>query len=52
MGKYELLLQLEDERAIKIVSGLPDAERNQIIEKYIIVGDTVIKYASIRNLES
>lgn len=52
MGKYELALLLEDEKAIEIVKGLPESERNQIIEKYIIVGDTVVKYASIVTSEA
>jgi hypothetical protein len=52
MGKYELALQLEDGRAIEIVKGLPESERDQIIEKYIIVGDTVVKYASIVTSEA
>ena len=52
MTRYELALQLEDERAIEIVKGLPEGDRNQIIEKYIIVGDTVVKYASIVTSEA
>ena len=47
MGKYEIFLQLEDEKAIEIVKGLSESERNKVIEKYIIIGDTVVKYASI-----
>ena len=52
MGKYEITLQLEDEKAIKIVKELPQNERDQIVEKYIIVGDTVIRYASIVTSEA
>jgi len=52
MGRYQLALLLEDEKAIEIVKELPETERNQIIEKYIIIGDTVVKYASIVTSEA
>ena len=52
MEKYQLSVLLRDKRAIEIVKNLPITERDKTIEKYIIIGDTVIKYASIVTSEA
>lgn len=46
VGK-EITITLEDEKAIEIVEALPDTERDRIIERYILLGDTVARYAAI-----
>ncbi len=40
-------LQLKDAEAIDIVNSLPKEKRDEIIEKYIIIGDMVVSYASV-----
>ena len=52
MESYEMVLRLKDERAIDIAKRLPESERSQIIEKYIVIGDTVVRYASIVTSET
>ncbi|MEM4234368.1 MAG: restriction endonuclease [Candidatus Methanomethylicaceae archaeon] len=49
LGITELKLEvtLRDSRAIEIVEHMPIERRNEIIEKYIILGDMVVSYASI-----
>jgi hypothetical protein len=43
----KLNLTLTDPRAIEIVEGIPAAQRDEIIEKYIILGEMVVSQASI-----
>lgn len=43
--KIEIILK--DPRAIEIFKKLPEDKRNEIIEKYLILGDMVVSYASI-----
>jgi hypothetical protein len=43
--KIELLLR--DQRAIKIVNSIPTLSRNEVVEKYIILGEMVTAHASI-----
>ena len=52
MENYQLTVEVKDKRAIEIVENLPISERDRTIEKYIIIGDTVIKYASIVTSEA
>lgn len=40
-------ITLKDPRAIEIFKRLPPDKKDEIIEKYIILGDTVILYASV-----
>lgn len=42
-----LEIKFTDPRAIEIVKGFPEDKRDQIIEKYIILGDMVVSHASI-----
>jgi hypothetical protein len=46
-GEIKIELTLKDPRAIKIVEDIPTEKRNEVIEKYIILGDMVTSYASI-----
>lgn len=41
------ILELQDEKAIGILERFPETERSQVAAKYIIVGDTVVRYAQI-----
>jgi hypothetical protein len=43
----ELTIVLEDEKAIAIVEAMSDNERDRIIEQFILLGDTVARYATI-----
>ena len=45
--EMKLKLTLSDPRAIEIVEGIPTNRRDEIIEKYIILGEMVISHASI-----
>lgn len=45
--KMKIELLLEDPRAIRIVKSIPIVNRNNIIEKYIILGEMVASHASI-----
>ena len=45
--EMELKLILKDPRAIKIVENIPVKQRNDIIEKYIILGEMVVSHASL-----
>jgi len=45
--EMKLKLTLRDPRAIEIVEGIPIKQRDEIIEKYIILGEIVVSYASI-----
>jgi hypothetical protein len=45
--QMKLKLTLSDPRAIEIVEGIPTNRRDEIIEKYIILGEMVISHASI-----
>lgn len=47
VNKLTLEVKLTDKRAIEIVNGFPEDKRDQIIEKYIILGDMVVSHASI-----
>jgi hypothetical protein len=46
-GEMKLEVLLKDPRAIKIVNSVPLEKRNEVIEKYIILGDMVVSHASI-----
>lgn len=46
-GEMKIELTLKDQRAIRIVNGVPIENRNEVIEKYIILGDMVTSHASI-----
>jgi hypothetical protein len=46
-NQMKIDLLLEDPRAIKIVTNIPTISRNEIIEKFIILGDMVTSHASI-----
>ena len=45
--ELDLKLILKDPRAIEIVKNIPDEQRDEIIEKYIILGEMVVSHASI-----
>jgi len=45
--KMKLKLTLKDPRAIEIVKNIPVKQRDEIIEKYIILGEMVVSHASI-----
>jgi hypothetical protein len=45
--EMKLKLTLTDPRAIEIVEGIPTNRRDEIIEKYIILGEMVVSHASI-----
>src|SRR4030042_1485587 len=45
--EMKLKLTLSDPRAIEIVEGIPTNRRDEIIEKYIILGEMVVSHASI-----
>ena len=47
----EIQLSLKDPQAIEIVKNLPKDKRDEIIEKFIILGNLVISYASISTSE-
>ena len=40
-------LTLRDERAIEIVKNIPKGHRDEVLEKYIILGDMVVSHAAI-----
>jgi hypothetical protein len=46
-NEMKLEVLLKDPRAIKIAKGIPIGSINEVIEKYIILGDMVTCYASI-----
>lgn len=46
-GEMKLEVLLKDPRAIKIAKSIPIINRNEIIEKYIILGEMVASHASI-----
>jgi hypothetical protein len=41
------IVELHDPKAIQILEQFPQEERGKVTEKYIIVGDTVVRYAQI-----
>jgi len=43
----KLTLILKDPRAIEIVEGIPAKQRDEVVEKYIILGEMVVSHASI-----
>jgi hypothetical protein len=45
--KYDLNIKFTDPGAIEIILNLPEDRRDEIIEKYIILGDMVVTHASI-----
>jgi hypothetical protein len=45
--ELKLDLTLTDSRAIEIVESIPQKQRNEIIEKYIVLGEMVVSHASI-----
>ena len=45
--KVTLTLTLTDQNAINIVENLPEAIRDETLEKFIIIGDMVVSHASI-----
>ena len=45
--EMKLKLTLKDARAIEIVENIPVKQRDEIIEKYIILGEMVVSHASI-----
>lgn len=45
--EMKIELSLKDPRAIEIVNAVPIEKRNEVIEKYIILGDMVASHASI-----
>lgn len=47
LHEMKLYLTLTDARAIEIVESIPLDQRNEIIEKYIILGEMVASHASI-----
>lgn len=47
VNTMELDLLLKDPRAIAIVRKIPEMERDEVIEKFIILGEMVISHASI-----
>lgn len=47
----KIQLSLKDPQAIEIVKNLPKDKRDEIIEKFIILGNMVISYASISTSE-
>jgi len=47
----KIQLNLKDPQAIEIVKNLPKDKRDEIIEKFIILGNMVISYASISTSE-
>ena len=46
--EMKLKLTLKDSRAIEIVENIPVKQRNEIIEKYIILGEMVVSHARAR----
>jgi hypothetical protein len=46
-NEMKLEVLLKDPRAIKIAKGIPIENRNEVIEKYIILGEMVASHASI-----
>ena len=36
-----------DPKALEILGQFPEGERSQVVEKYVIIGDTVVRYAQI-----
>lgn len=49
---FTITIELEDETAIRIIQNLPESERDRIIEKYLILGDTVLRYAQVTTSEA
>lgn len=47
ISEMKLKLTLKDPRAIEIVKIVPTKQRDEIIEKYIILGEMVVSHASI-----
>ncbi|MEM3434475.1 MAG: restriction endonuclease [Candidatus Methanomethyliaceae archaeon] len=45
-------LQLQDEDAISTLEQFPEEERSRVAAKYIIIGDTVVRYAAIVTSEA
>jgi hypothetical protein len=45
--EHKLEVVFKDPRAIEIVKGIPIENRNEVIEKYIILGEMVVSHASI-----
>jgi regulator of replication initiation timing len=45
MENYKL--ELDDEEAIRILHQFPEDERGRVAAKYIVIGDTVVRYAQI-----
>jgi hypothetical protein len=45
--EMKLTLTLRDPRAIEVVENIPADRRDEVIEKYIILGEMVVSYASI-----
>lgn len=45
--EMKLKLTLKDPRAIEIIKNIPVKQRDEIIEKYIILGEMVVSHASI-----
>jgi hypothetical protein len=46
-SEMKLEVLLKDPRAIKVANGIPIENRNEVIEKYIILGEMVASHASI-----
>jgi len=47
IAQMKLSLTLKDPRVIEIVKNIPAKQRDEIIEKYIILGEMVVSHASI-----
>lgn len=47
MGKFTYNLTLTDPKAIEIIKNIPEENRDQVIEKFIILGDMVVSHATI-----
>lgn len=45
--EYKIELQLMDPRAIEIIEAIPAERRDEVIEKYIILGEMVVSHAAI-----
>lgn len=46
-NEMRLRLRLKDPRAIEIIKSIPVRQRDEVIEKYIILGEMVVSHASI-----
>ncbi len=50
-SELDVRLKLRDPRAIRIVEGIPEDRRGDVLEKYIILGDMLVTFSKIETSE-